>query len=235
VTARVLSKGVETFHSLGRVRFLVLFTFGVFLTLIMMVASLVQDLLDQEFAEFDAVTSFVVHIVFDEDWASWMNVFTYLASFQVLLPIAALTLVWILKKGKDRMLEAGFLLFVLIGGELWDEGLRRFFHRAGPGNLPNTFPSEQTFITIIFLGFAGYLLVRHLEMRWVRTGTLLLVLAVSVLVGVSHIYFNLQYPSDVVAGYVFGGVWLSLNIVLLEIFRLFRHNKIRQKEAVSRK
>ena len=31
---------------------------------------------------------------------------------------------------------------------------------------------------------------------------------------------QVELPSDVAAGYVFGGVWLGLNILLLEILRL---------------
>lgn len=226
VTVLGLSKGVKAFHSLGRVKFLVVISFGTFLILFILMAGLVQDFLANEFADFDVITSYIVHALFDENWATWMNRFAYLASFQVVLTIAVITLVWILIKGKDRLLEVGFLSFVLIGGELWDEGLRRFFHRTGPKNLLDTFPSEQTLITIIFLGFAAYLFVRHVNMTWLRTGAFLLVLAVLLLVGLSRIYFDIQYPSDVVAGYVFGGVWLSFNVVLLEIFRFFRNNKL---------
>ncbi|SDO32483.1 membrane protein DedA, SNARE-associated domain [Paenibacillus sp. yr247] len=220
-----LNKGVKNFHSLGKVKFLVLMSFGAFLTLFILMAGLIQDFLANEFADFDALTSYIVHAIFDENWDAWMNRFAYLASFQVLLTIAALSHIWILIKGKDRMLEAGFLLFVLIGGEIWDEGLRRLFHRTGPKSLLDTFPSEQTLITIIFLGFAAYQMVRHVNATWARSGAFLLVLAVSFFVGVSRIYFDIQYPSDVVAGYVFGGVWLSLNILLLEIYRFIRNNK----------
>jgi hypothetical protein len=34
------------------------------------------------------------------------------------------------------------------------------------------------------------------------------------------LFFQTQYPSDILTGYVFGGVWLTLNILLLEIYRL---------------
>lgn len=217
-----LNKGLKTFHSLGRVKFLVLISFGVFLTLFILMAGLVQDLLANEFADFDTVATYIVQAIFDESWATLMYDFAYLASMQLLITIAALTIIWILIKRKDRILEAGFLLFVLVGGELWDEGLRRLFHRAGPKNLLDTFPSEQTLITIVFLGFAAFLFVRHIKITWISTVAFLLVLAVSFLVGISRVYFGIQYPSDVAAGYVFGGVWLSLNVVLLEIFRFFK-------------
>ncbi|GIP37081.1 hypothetical protein J31TS4_03610 [Paenibacillus sp. J31TS4] len=225
ITLAGLNKGVQTFHSLGKVKLLVVIAFGVFLILFSVMAGLIQDFLAGEFADFDAVTTFIVKAVFDETWTGWMNRFMDLASLPVLFTIVGLTVVWVLIKGRDRLLEVSFLLFVLIGGELWDEGLRKLFHRTGPTSLMNTFPSEQTLITIIFLGFAMYLFVRHVRIAWIRTGALLLVLAVSFLVGISRIYFDIQYPSDVAAGYVFGGVWLSLNIVLLELFRLFKNNK----------
>jgi membrane-associated phospholipid phosphatase len=60
---------------------------------------------------------------------------------------------------------------------------------------------------------------------WARIVAPVTVVVITLLVGISRVYFDLQYPSDVVAGYVFGGVWLSLNIVLLEIFRVLHKEK----------
>ena len=34
---------------------------------------------------------------------------------------------------------------------------------------------------------------------------------------------QVELPSDVAAGYVFGGVWLGLNILLLETLRLLKN------------
>ncbi|MHB9095919.1 MAG: phosphatase PAP2 family protein, partial [Eubacteriales bacterium] len=59
----------------------------------------------------------------------------------------------------------------------------------------------------------------------------IMVIAIAVLVGVSRVFFNVQYPSDVAAGYVFGGVWLSLNVILLEIFRLMDNGTLAKKEG----
>ncbi|WKU22207.1 lipid A 1-phosphatase [Priestia megaterium] len=42
------------------------------------------------------------------------------------------------------------------------------------------------------------------------------------LIAISRLYLSIQYPSDIAAGYVFGGVWLGLNVLLLEIFRLMK-------------
>lgn len=78
-------------------------------------------------------------------------------------------------------------------------------------HLPYTFPSEYTLMATAVYGFIAFLLIRHLKNPVGR-----------VFVGISRLYFKVEYPSDITAGYVFGGVWLSLNIVLLEINRLLR-------------
>ncbi|MCJ8013625.1 VTT domain-containing protein [Paenibacillus sp. KQZ6P-2] len=219
-------KGEEIFHSPRRVKILIVVTFAVFLSLFVFMLGLIQDFLAKEFGDFDFVTSYIIHAMFDESWSSLMNDFAFLASLQVLVPIVVLTLLWIIFKGKDQILETIFMLIVVIGGEVWEEVLRRFFHRAGhvtsSGQVQYTFPSEQTFITLIVLGFCAFILVRHVKSTWIRYAVSLIVIVVCLLVGISLIFFEVQYPSDVAAGYVFGGVWLSLNVVLLEIFRFFK-------------
>ncbi|MDD9268515.1 DedA family protein [Paenibacillus sp. GCM10023248] len=65
-TAKGLSQGVKTFHSLGKVKFLFLASFCVFLTLFILMAGLVQDFLANEFADFDEITTFIVQIIFEE-------------------------------------------------------------------------------------------------------------------------------------------------------------------------
>ncbi|KIL41349.1 alkaline phosphatase [Gordoniibacillus kamchatkensis] len=227
-SSTILNRSVETFHSWGRVRFLLVFASLAFLGLFSLMLGLIQDMLAHEFTDFDTVTLFIVHTLFDESWSPLMNRFALLGTYWVFTPLLACTCIWIMFKGKDRLLELSFLFFVVIGGEAWDEGLRMLFHRSGPmpshAHVPYTFPSEHTLITLIVCGFTAFLLVRHHARTWVRFIATLMVLAVAFLVGVSRIYFEIQYPSDVAAGYVFGGVWVTLNIVLLEIFRLLRHH-----------
>ncbi|MGZ9584305.1 VTT domain-containing protein [Paenibacillus marinisediminis] len=222
----VFKKGEEKFHSPRRVKTLIVVTFAVFLSLLVLMIGLIQDFLAKEFGDFDIVTSFIIHAMFNESWSSLMNNFAFIASIKVLVPIVLLTLFWIMFKGKDRELEIIFMLIVVIGGEVWEESLRRLFHRTGHltsmGNTPYTFPSEQTFITLVVLGICAYLGVRHVSSIWIRYAVSLIVMAVCLFVGISLIFFDVQFPSDVAAGYVFGGVWLSLNVVLLEVFRLYK-------------
>jgi membrane-associated phospholipid phosphatase len=184
--------------------------------------SLIQDFLANEFAEFDNITTFIVHSIFDESWKAWMIRFSYLDSIYLLFTISLITFIFIMIQKENRLLDASFYLFVLLGGSFLTEILSNFFLRVGPSLLPESFPSEQTLMTVTFFGFTSFLFARYIHITWIKTGAFLLVIGVSFLVGLSQIYFNNHFPSDVVAGYVFGGVWVSLNVILLEIFRFVK-------------
>ncbi|MBM7569020.1 phosphatase PAP2 family protein [Paenibacillus sacheonensis] len=107
--------------------------------------------------------------------------------------------------------------FCVLGGEVLDDELRMLFHRPGPVaagiQLINTFPSEETLTSITVCGFTAFLLLRHDSH-----------ILVCLLVGISRIYSGVQFPSDVTAGYVFGGVWITLNVILLEVLRKLQDN-----------
>lgn len=221
---------LKTYRSSGRVKFLIAAAAIAFIALFGWMVGIIQDFFAKETTQFDTVTLYIIQTIFNEDWSVWMNRFAWISSHYVLYSLAALTLIWILLKGKERLLESGFLFLVVFGGELLDEILRSLFHRLGPIpsnlKLPYTFPSEQTFITLTVYGFIVYLFFRHYGSVWIRLLAPATVIAIALVVGVSRIYFDVQYPSDVVAGYAFGGVWLSLNIVLLEIFRMLQKEKL---------
>jgi hypothetical protein len=75
-------------------------------------------------------------------------------------------------------------------------------------------------MALVTYGFTAFIIIRHIKKHWIGTSIILITLAVCLLLGLRPIFNNLQYPSDILAGYVFGGVWLSMNIVLLEVQRI---------------
>ncbi|BBH20931.1 hypothetical protein Back11_22760 [Paenibacillus baekrokdamisoli] len=221
--AGMLSKGIEHFNSLGTVRFLVLASFAFFVMSLSFMLGIIQDFLAQEFSQFDEVASYFVQRVFGPEWNGWMSRFSALGSIDLFGPLIAITAIWICLRAKDKFLELLFLLWVVVGGELLNESLGALFHRKGPVHLGhqlyNTFPSEETLTSLTVCGFSAFLLVRHYTWTSIRVAAVFSVILLCLVVGLSRIYFHVQFPSDVVAGYVFGGVWVSLNVILLEILR----------------
>jgi len=219
-----LERGVARYHSMGKVRFIVMAAFAMLVLFISLLIGLIQDFLAHEFSEFDEVTGFIVQQIFDRSWTSAMNNIALLGSRYFYLAIFIFTGIWIAFKGKDRTLE--FIVFATVSlvGEGLNGLLRLWFHREGPlGSLGGlTFPSEQTMLTLTIYGFAAYLLFRHYGNYAVRLLAVILVISICLAVGISVVFLQTQYPSDVAAGYVFGGVWLSTSVILLEVLRTIR-------------
>lgn len=83
-----------------------------------------------------------------------------------------------------------------------------------------TFPSKQSFMAIATYGFLCFLILHHVKTNWIRTVSVVMTIFVCFIGGLSPLFYQIQYPSDVYAGYVFGAVWLTLNIIVLEIYRI---------------
>lgn len=113
-----------------------------------------------------------------------------------------------------------------MGGEVLEEVLRFIFHRIGPAGMAisrrsnYTFPGEQALMAIVAYGFAAFIIIRYSKKGWKGVTAAITAIIICIVSGLSSLYLNTHNPSDVIAGYVFGGIWLSLNIMLLEIFRI---------------
>lgn len=107
-----------------------------------------------------------------------------------------------------------------LGAEAISNILKIVFHRVGPSGIFYTFPSGESFMTVVTYGFLSYMIIKYSNHDWVNYLALCMCLSINLFIGVSMIYLNLQYPSDIIAGYEFGAVWLSLSIILLEIYRV---------------
>ena len=84
---------------------------------------------------------------------------------------------------------------------------------------PNlSFPSGHVVFFVQFFGFLLYLVARQKSPGWQRSATMFLVAWPITLVGVSRVYLGAHWPSDVLAGYLVGGIALFLMAVNYERF-----------------
>ncbi|MGR6342056.1 VTT domain-containing protein [Priestia megaterium] len=219
---------VNVFHTRKRAGFAFIFTGLVTLGFILLMIGMTQDFIGNEFGDFNKITSLLITVFFNKSWDVPMWVFFMLGSRQVLIVFIFFTLGWILWKDRDKKIELLSLLVVVGGGELYEESLRRIFHHFSPirksliEQLSYTFPSEQSLMAFVIYGFAVFMLVRHSRRLWIPTLAPIVAFHILLLIAISRLYLSIQYPSDIAAGYVFGGVWLGLNILLLETFRLMK-------------
>lgn len=219
---------VNVFHTRKRAGLVFIFTALVTLGFILLMIGMTQDFIANEFGDFNKITSLLITALFNKDWNVPMRIFFMLGSRQVLVALIFFTLVWILWKGRDKKIEFLSLVVIAGGGEVYEESLRRIFHHFSPitksftEQLSYTFPSEQSLMAFVIYGFAVFMLVRHSRRLWIPTLAPIAAILILLLIAISRLYLSIQYPSDIAAGYVFGGVWLGLNVLLLETFRLMK-------------
>ncbi|MFL6554756.1 MAG: VTT domain-containing protein [Bacillus sp. (in: firmicutes)] len=226
---KALNLTLNIFHTRKRVGILLTITFALTVSLVILMIGMIQDFLGGEFTDFNKIVGLLVPLMFNKDWTQVMQVLSTLGSRMVHFLLILLTFLWILWRGREKMMELFSLALVTCGGELYEESLRRIFHKFSPARHSiidqffYSFPSEQQLMTIVIYGFAVFIFVRHSGRIWIHTFVPITALILLALIAISRLYFNLEVPSDMAAGYVFGGVWLGFNILLLEILRLLKN------------
>ena len=232
ITYKMLNRTIITFHSMGKMKVVIALIAVSFLGFSVLVIGVIQDYLAHEFAQFDIVVSYLVEAFFTPKWSQIIDVFGLITSIKVLLPLTIIMIIWIIRKNTNRNLEIQFLFIVIGGGEILQYLLRHIFRRLGPssmkiiGNSLYTFPSNQSLMVIVAYGFFAFLIVGYVKTAWAKTAVLIVTLFICCVAAINPIFFQIQYPSDVYAGYIFGGVWLTINIILLEVYRILPKIKI---------
>lgn len=87
-----------------------------------------------------------------------------------------------------------------------------------------SFPSGHATTIIALYGLIAYFLYRHFDKSGLQRLTVVLAVLLIVLVGFSRIYLGVHYLSDVLAGYLLGGLWLLVGISMVEVL-LYRKQK----------
>jgi undecaprenyl-diphosphatase len=77
-----------------------------------------------------------------------------------------------------------------------------------------SFPSGHVVQYTTLFGFSFYLILVVWREGWLRTLALTILALLIVLVGPSRVYLGQHWPSDVLAAYLFAGVWLAGTIEL---------------------
>lgn len=180
-------------------------------------------------------------IFFDESILSSVhkNINPFIKKFMVFISflgsawfyiILAPFLIWQLVKRK-HFIELSALIISLLGGYGLNEALKAFFGRHRPyeyflvqqGGF--SFPSGHAMITLCFYGMAAYLYLRNRKLDGKKVFIWSITVLFIILTGFSRIYLGVHWPTDIIAGYSAGFVWLYICILGFEI----AHKKLKKK------
>lgn len=188
---------------------------------------LAEDMMNRELVRFDQTIALPITSLRNPLLTRAAELITDMGSAPVLISLA-LIMMWFLWKVKKESWDAALLAVALTGAWFMNYMLKLAFHRSRP-TPPGlvqasgySFPSGHAMISFAFYGMLIYLLwINHKPGRNTYLAAAFLTLLI-VFIGISRIYLGVHYPSDVIAGYAAGGIWLTGCILALNTVRRSR-------------
>ena len=122
---------------------------------------------------------------------------------------------------KKRWQDISALAICIAGAGMLSVLLKNSFQRMRPDSFflvqenSFSFPSGHALVTMCFYGMLAFFLMRETKSWPVRLLIATLTVILSLIIGISRIYLGVHYPTDVVAGYAVGFMWLTFCISLL--------------------
>src|SRR5690606_26451869 len=95
------------------------------------------------------------------------------------------------------------------------------------------YPSGHAMSAMAFYGFLIFLTARY-KMNYVLKVILILVFASLIfLIGLSRVYLGVHFPSDVIAGYIGGLIWVTFCAIVFDVIVLYRRRRERAGEILA--
>ncbi|MBT2583426.1 phosphatase PAP2 family protein [Planococcus sp. ISL-109] len=206
---------------------------------IVLFAELADEMLEQELGLFDAVIIQLLGVIGSSGMDMFMFIITELGSvwFLVLMSIGVL---WILAVRMQDKWGVLFFFVAIGGGSLLTILLKHLFSRERPGineaidAVGYSFPSGHSMGSLIFYGFLMYLVIRTQQKPWLQWVSVFGLGLLIVLIGISRIYLGAHFPSDVLAGYIAGTIWLVLSLIALEWIQWQQRSPVPPVEALRK-
>lgn len=201
-------------------------------------AQIADEVLEQETQAFDTA----ILLALQRIHTPWLDQFMLGATVlgePTLLVVVTLSISTVLIVGRKRA-DGITLAIAALGAAGLNMLLKNVFARARPELWQRivdvryySFPSGHAMVSLVIYGLIGYLMATNLKVKsiWVSGLTALLI----GIIGFSRLYLGVHWPTDVIAGYAAGLVWLITCIFSLEIWRarVFHHSSTTKKHRVK--
>lgn len=132
--------------------------------------------------------------------------------------------------------NAAFVLVASAGGWLLNDLLKSIFARPRPSIVPHlrevftlSFPSGHALTSAVVFLTLGALLMHVAQRSIVKFYCLAVAVMATMLIGATRVYLGVHYPTDVLAGWMFGTSWALLCWLLLRV--LDRRGGLRAERA----
>ncbi len=165
----------------------------------------------------------ISHLLFYFRDTELINFFTFITNFGTPIIIVVFTLIFIVYAIflNKRKFIIPMLFSVLFSG-ITNVILKNIFDRPRPRvsyYIENgfSFPSGHSTIAVAFYGFIAYFLLRNMRNKKKKVAIILFISILILLIGLSRMYLGAHYLSDVIGGFLSGGISLVFAVLISEI------------------
>lgn len=186
-------------------------------------AKLVEEVLEREAFAFDTTFLLWLHKFANPNLDNFMLLITNLGNPNTVVIIAGITVLFLWWRRYRE--EAKFFVIVCLGALILNTGLKLFFSKPRPqlwhqliSEKSFSFPSGHALGSMVLYGFIAYELATHYPdfAKVIYSLTVILIAAI----GISRLYLGVHWPTDIIAGYGVGFLWLMICITMLKLQRL---------------
>lgn len=142
---------------------------------------------------------------------------------------AAIALFFFLKDKRWKFAVQASLVLIL--SSLSNVALKRVIQRERP-TLEHlvavnslSYPSGHAMSAMAFYGFLSYLCLRSGRSLGFKISCITVLVLLILLIGISRIYLGVHFPSDVLAGYIGGLIWVTFCAILFNVLELYQNQK----------
>lgn len=118
---------------------------------------------------------------------------------------------------RRRLIDAVEVMMLSLGGVLLSMGAKYVFQRPRPELVPHlievytpSFPSGHATMSMVCFMGGALVIARHWLSLSARRALIASALLSSLLVGVSRVMLGVHWPTDILAGWLLGGLWVML-------------------------
>ena len=205
-----------------------LFISALFLVVVYLFGSMAHDVIIEKEEEFDKKLIHFFAPYSADNFLEAMRVMTFFGSSKFLLPAYALLVTYFFLK---RRATVGLTIAIIaLTSTALSHGAKLLFQRARPHTplieplKTYSFPSGHALSAFIFCSIMIYLVSRsnfHRAWKWVL---FILLFFFAMTVGMSRVVLKMHYPTDVLAGFCLGLIWVLLS------FFVFNRLELRKKQ-----
>ncbi|MDZ8185841.1 MAG: phosphatase PAP2 family protein [Nostoc sp. ChiSLP02] len=193
------------------------------LLILFLLAKLAEEVLEREAFAFDTSFLLWLHQFANPNLDSLMLFITNLGNPSTVVIVATLT--FLLLWWQRYREEAKVFVFVCLGALILNTELKLFFSKPRPelwdrliSETSFSFPSGHALGSMVLYGFIAYELATHYPQFAKVIYTLVVILIAAI--GISRLYLGVHWPTDIIAGYGVGFLWLMICITMLKLQRL---------------